>query len=183
MKKYRLAFVDTETTGLSPQKHEIIEIACVLAEQVDRPGRGPELKFIEEFEIKVKPLRIQDAEPEALRINGYNETDWLFAVDLKNALELLSKKAEGAIMVSHNMAFDFAFLDKAFQDTGVKNLMHYQKMDTISIAFAKLYDKAEHDKYSLRYLCEIFNIKNEKAHTALSDTKALFEVYKKLMSA
>lgn len=183
MKKYRLAFIDTETTGLNPDKHEIIELACVIADQIERPGRGPELKFVEEFEIKIKPTHIENAEPEALRINGYNEADWLFAVDLKNAMEHLSTKAQSAIMVAHNLTFDNGFIERAFETTGVKNLLHFQKLDSLSIAFARFYDKPELDKYSLRALCEYFGIKNEKAHTALADTQALFQVYKRMMNA
>lgn len=33
MKKHNLAFVDTETTGLDFDKHEIISIGCVIASQ------------------------------------------------------------------------------------------------------------------------------------------------------
>lgn len=183
MKKYRLAFIDTETTGLDADKHEIIELACVIADQIERPGRGPELKLVEEFEMKIKPTHIENAEAEALRINGYNESDWLFAVDLKNAMEHLSTKAQGAIMVAHNLTFDNAFIERAFQKTGVKNLMHFPKIDTISVAFGRLYDKPEIDRYSLRALCEYFGIENKKAHTALADTQALYHVYKKMMNA
>jgi DNA polymerase III epsilon subunit-like protein len=31
-------------------------------------------------------------------------------------------------------------------------------------------------------MCKYFDIKNENAHTALSDARATFELYKKLMS-
>ena len=183
MKTELLAFVDVETTGLDSDKHEIIQLACVLAEQKTRPGKGPEVTIIDEFELKITPTRLQDAEPEALRINGFNEMEWMFAIDLKNAMEHFAKKAKGAIMVAHNLCFDFAFIDKAFKATGVENTLHYQKLDTLSIAFAQHYNKQDFDKYSLRYLCEIYGVKNERAHTALADTKALFEVYKKMMNA
>lgn len=183
MKTELLAFIDVETTGLDPDKHEIIQLACVIAKQTPRVGKGPEISIVDEFELKVAPTRLQDAEPDALRINGFNEMEWVFAVDLKNAMEHFAKKAKGAIMVAHNLTFDDAFIQKAFKSTGVENTLHFQKLDSLSLAFAQHYNKPDVDKYSLRYLCEVYGVKNERAHTALADTKALFEVYKKMMNA
>ena len=88
MKTHNLAFIDTETTGLDPNKHEIIELAVVIARQVPREGKGPSLEIIEECEWKIKPQRIELAEEAALRVNGYNEVDWMFAVDRKKAMVL-----------------------------------------------------------------------------------------------
>ena len=93
------------------------------------------------------------------------------------------KKAEKCTFVSHNLVFDYGFVNKAYQKTGVENNMHYGKLDTISIAFARLYDAPQVDKFSLKFLCEILKVENSKAHTALADTRALVEVYKKLMRA
>jgi len=181
MRTHNLAFIDTETTGFDLEKNEIIEIGCVLAKQVGRSGKGPSVEVIGEFEYKIKPTRIETADPESLLINGYNEADWLFAVDLKKVLEDLAPKVKDAIMVGHNVAFDHAFLEKAFEDTGVPNTMHYHKLDTISLAYARLYNDLSVEKFSLRSLCEYFGIENKKAHTALSDARATFELYKKLL--
>ena len=183
MKESILAFLDVETTGLDPQKHEVIQIGIVLAKQIAREGNlGPIIEKIEEIEIKIKPERIEDAEEEALRINGYTEAEWMFAPDLKNAMEFISKKLEGTIQVSHNLTFDAAFLERCFEKSGMENKMARYKLDTISIAFARLYNRPD-VKYSLRYLCELFQIKNENAHTALADARALYLVYKKMMNA
>jgi len=176
MKKDKLAFIDLETTGTDPSKHEIIEIGCVLARQ-----EGNNIEKVEEFEIKVKPERIEDAEQKALRINGYNEADWLFAVDLRQALETIAKKSEGHILAGQNIAFDWAFLDKAYRDAGLEWKIQYYMVDTKSIAFAKLHNDETIKNYSLRELCQHYGIENVKAHSALSDIQATFEVYKKLV--
>lgn len=181
MKNRNLAFIDVETTGLLLDKHEIIEIGCVLVSQDN--SSNTKFKKLEEFEIKVKPENIKSADPVALKINGYNEKGWKDGVKLKEAMEILSQKTDGAMMVGHNVSFDWAFLEKAFQKTGVRNNMHHRKLDTISIAFAKLYDIDNIDKLSLKSLCGHFGVKNEKAHTALSDTIATFEVFVKLMNS
>lgn len=183
MKESVLAFLDVETTGLDPQKHEVIQIGVVLARQFPREGNvGPGIELIEEIDMKIKPERLDLAEEDALRINGYNDADWMFAPDLKNAMEFLSKKLEGTIQVSHNLTFDAAFMEKTFERAGMENTMARYKLDTISIAFARLYNRPD-VKYSLKYLCDLFQIKNENAHTALADAKALYQVYKKMMNA
>ncbi len=183
MKKHSLAFIDLETTGLDPEKHEIIEIGCLIARQVAQPDgkQGAKVEVIEDFEIKVKPIHLETSEPEALRINGYNDADWLFAVDLKKALEMLAEKTKDCIMVGLNVAFDWSFLEKAFAETGVENKMHFHKLEVMSMAFAKLYNDPRAEKFSLRALAEYYGIENPKAHTALADIRTTFEVYKKIL--
>lgn len=183
MKTHNLAFIDTETTGTDPTKHEIIELAVIIARQVERPGKGPSLEILEECEWKIKPLHIENAEDAALRVNGYNEVDWMFASELKPVMEQFAKKTESAIFVSHNLVFDYGFVARAFEKSGVDSRMHYGKLDTISMALARLYDAPQADKFSLRALCELLKVENAKAHTALADTRALVAVYRKLMGA
>ena len=173
MRKHNFAFVDIELTGLSVGKHEIIEIGCVLT--------NPELKVIEEFELKIKPEHLEWADPVSLKISPYNEEEWAEALGLPEAMKIFTEKAKESIMVGHNVAFDSGFLEYAFGQTGIQNLMHYHKLDTISIAWAKLHKSPDLEHFSLRELCARFGIVNEKAHTALSDARATFELYKKLM--
>ena len=182
MRTRKLAFIDTETTGLEPDKHELIEIGLVLAEQSLSKEKKIILNVIEEWEVKIKPLHIEQADPESLLINHYNEADWVFAVPLNKALIEFSKKTDNAMMVGQNVSHDFSFLQKAFAETGVENKMHYHKLDTISIAFVKLYAHEEVEKLSLRALCEYLGVKNRNAHSALSDARATFEVFQKLMA-
>ncbi len=181
MKKHILAIIDTESTGLNPEVHELISIGVVLVNQ-DWSEKNPKFEEIEEFELKIKPEHIETADPVALRVNKYDPADWVFAYTLPEAMKILSKKTAGAIMVSHNIVFDYAFLEKAFTKTGEENKMHYHKLDTISLAFAKLHGKKDVDRFSLRNLTEYFGIENKNAHTALSDARATFLLFKKLMS-
>jgi DNA polymerase III epsilon subunit family exonuclease len=173
MRKHNLAFVDIELTGLDLTRHEIIEIGCIVTE--------PNFKIIEEFELKIKPERIGEADPISMKINHYSANEWKDAHPLKKALEIFSEKVRDCIMVGHNVAFDSGFLECAFSGTGVKNTMHYHKLDTISIAWAKLHKRPDIEHFSLRDLCAQFDIKNENAHNALSDARATFLLYKKLI--
>lgn len=172
-----LAFIDVETTGFDPEVAEIIELAVVIAKMKDG-----ELVVTDQLDLKIHPEHIEQADAQALRINGYNEADWLFAVDLKEAMKSFADKTEGAIFVAHNLTFDYSFINAAFKKTGVENKMHFQKLDTISIAFAVLHgNEDEMNKLSLKALAEYYGIENKKAHTAFADTYATYEVFKKML--
>lgn len=173
MKKHNLAFIDIETTGLNLTKHEIIEIGCVIT--------TPSLEVIEEFELKIKPEYVENADPVSLKISHYDPSQWKSAHSLRQAMEIFSKKVEDCIMVGQNVAFDSGFLEYAFIKTEVANSMHYHKLDTVSIAWAKLHRQPDIDHFSLRELCKHFGIENENAHTGLGDARATYELYKKLM--
>ncbi len=177
MKTHTLAFVDTETTGLDSFKHELIEIGVVLVRQ-----ENGKLEVIEEFDLQIHPTRISDADPQALRVNQYDPSQWKDAYTLKEAMAIFSQKTKDTIMVAHNIAFDYSFLDKAFKQTGTVNQMHYHKLDTISIAYGLLKNEKDVDHFSLHELCKYFGIENKKEHRALSDARATFELYQKLMS-
>lgn len=179
MRKHTLAFIDVETTGFDPDKHELIEIGMVLVRQKEN---GTQFEVIEEVELKIQPERLEDADPTALRVNGYDESAWLFAMSLEDAMKAFAEKTQGAIFVAHNLVFDFNFIDHAFRKTGVENKMHYAKLDTITLAFAKLHKNEDITKFSLHALTQHYGIENERAHSALPDARATFELYKKLMS-
>jgi DNA polymerase III epsilon subunit-like protein len=174
MRKHNLAFIDIETTGLNVLMHEIIEIGCIITDY--------KLEVKEEFEIKIKPKKIENANKTALKINHYNEKDWEDAYQLKEALEILSKKVKDCIMVGQNVAFDSGFLEYNFAKNKLVNTMHYHRLDTISIAWAKFHNDKNFEHFSLREMCKYFEIKNERPHSALSDAQATYLLYKKLMS-
>ena len=70
-----LCFVDVETTGLDPVRHELLELAAV---RVDRHTLEP----LDHVSVKVRPERLADADPKALEVNGYSDDAWRDAVSL-----------------------------------------------------------------------------------------------------
>lgn len=174
MRKHDLAFVDIEMTGLNVTKHEIIEIGCVVTDY--------KLKVKEEFEIKIKPEQIENANKTSLKINHYNAKDWENAYELKEALKIFSKKVKDCIMVGQNVAFDSGFLEYNFARNNLVNTMHYHRIDTISIAWTRFHNDRNFEHFSLREMCKYFDIENKNPHSALSDARATYELYKKLMS-
>ncbi|HPS21554.1 MAG TPA: 3'-5' exonuclease [Candidatus Paceibacterota bacterium] len=173
MKKHNLAFIDIETTGLNVIEHEIVEIGCIITDH--------KLKTIEEFEFKIKPRHIENANKTALKINKYNEKDWEFGYEIEEAMKIFSEKVKDCIMIGQNVSFDFEFIDYNLNKYGIENTLHYHKLDTISIAWAKLHRDPSLKHFSLREMCKRFDIKNEQPHSGLSDARATFELYKKLM--
>jgi DNA polymerase III epsilon subunit-like protein len=119
----------------------------------------------------------------ALKINKYSPERWKLASPLTEALAILSARTKGAIMVGHNVSLDWDFLERAFRATGVECFMDFRRLDTIAIAFGRLYDDPYARKFSLQALCDRFGIVNANPHTALSDARATYELYKQMLNA
>ena len=113
----RLAFIDTETTGLDPINNEIIEIAIKI---IDTDMHTGVERFEYEFEGKFKIRRMDLASPKALEINGYNEEEWKDAYSWsKPACERLLKRLKGCVVVGHNVQFDIGFIREECRRQGV----------------------------------------------------------------
>ncbi len=181
MKTADLVFVDIEATGLDPRRHEIIEIAAVRVRQ-DWSRTTPSFAVLDEWSAKIRPENIADADPASLRVNGYSVSGWTHALPAAEVLAEFARRTEGAIMVAHNVAFDSAFIDTHLSARGMPNKMHYHRLDTVSIAYAKLHGAPDVNRYSLAELCKHFGLVNEHAHSALSDARADFELFKKLVA-
>lgn len=184
MKKHKLAFLDIETTGLDPYRHEIIEIGIVLAEQKRDLFGKQALELISEHEQLLRPEHIETADPKALGVAKYTEREWGKAVSQKEGLLWAAEVLKGSVFVAQNVAFDWSFLRKAGNEYGVdfESAVHYHKLDLASMAFGKLYHDPKLSRFSLREMTDYFEVQNEKAHTALSDARATFEVCRKLLA-
>ena len=156
-----LTFVDIETTGLNPHKHEILEVAVV--------KRFPD-GTVEEFQSKVCPKRIELAESRALEINHYRPEDWEGSPDFEEIAPILAGLLEGSLPVAHNAAFDKSFLQPALIEYSIP----YHWIDTVSVSHLAFPNMR---RYSLAHLCSELGISNEGAHTALADARRCMEVY------
>lgn len=125
----RLAFIDTETTGLNPQDNEIIEIAIKIIDESLKEDN--ELYSVE---AKFKPRRLDLASPRALEINGYNEEEWKGAYRWnKVACERLVNRLKGCILVGHNVQFDINFIREECKRQGVR-CPRFSTLDTKGMA-------------------------------------------------
>lgn len=171
-----LIFIDLETTGLDVQKYEIIEIGA-LRVNPEKPFRVEEM-----LSLKVKPININNADKEALKINGYTEKKWVKAIDLDKALKMLEEFSKQGVMVGFNVSFDWAFLHKAYSKMGQEEPFHYHRLDVLSMAYLKLFDNPKITKFNLSALCVKFKVQRGNKHQALADAKATYLVFKKLLN-
>jgi DNA polymerase III epsilon subunit-like protein len=121
-----LCFLDTETTGLSAEKHEILSVAIV-TENEDGT--------VERWESKVAPRRIEAAHPKALEVNGYTEQGWADAPDMVEVAPIVAAKLDGAIVIGHNVNFDIRFVEAMFAEAGIdQEINHRGIVDTVTLA-------------------------------------------------
>ena len=167
-----LAFIDTETTGRGFE-HEIIEIAVVRANAFN-------FSIIDEWDVKIKPKHIENAEEASLKINGYNEHDWGDAFTLEDAMKVFLEKTENTILVGHNMVFDWYYIHKALEECNLKSTFWFKCLDTISLAWLALRDKPEIKNLSIRELTRYFDIEQDRPHSALDDAQATRKLFIKI---
>jgi DNA polymerase III epsilon subunit-like protein len=108
-----MAFIDTETTGLDPWKHEIIEVAVI---RVSPEGR------VNRYQTLVRPENIEDAMPEALEANGYaaDPSRWGEAPHWIEVAEFLIQYLGDCVVVGHNVAFDIGFVNVGIDKAGIE---------------------------------------------------------------
>jgi DNA polymerase-3 subunit epsilon len=164
----RQLIIDTETTGLDPQRgHRIIELAGV--EVVNRRATGRTLHW------RVDPEREIDAG--ATDVHGMTWEDLKGQPKFRDIAADFIDFARGAQWVIHNAPFDIAFLDAEFGLAGAPACaqVHAGVVDTLALAR----DMFPGKRNSLDALCERFGISNAQRtlHGALLDAQLLAEVY------
>lgn len=164
----RQIVLDTETTGLEPDTHRVIEIGCV--EIVNRRLTG------NRYHQYINPER--EIDEGALQVHGLS-TEFLsdkpvFAEVVDSFLEFV----KGAELVIHNAPFDVGFLNAELQRLGPNfgNVStHCSVLDTLMLA-RKM---RPGQKNSLDALCRFYEVDNSHRdlHGALLDAEILAEVY------
>jgi DNA polymerase-3 subunit epsilon len=169
-----IAFIDLETTGLDPERHEIIEVAVI---RVDARDLHP----IDEVACRVLPGRIAEADPAALGLVGYSPEAWADAPSLTEAMERVAPLLEGTILAGHNVAFDRGFLEAAWRAMGSRpEGMDYHLLDTAALAWP-LWSAGAIDRLSLDEVCECLGITRQPAHRAMTDARCSLEVARRLL--
>lgn len=133
-----LAFVDVETTGLTPGYHEMIDIGIVMTDL-----EGTELG---ELFLRIQPEHPERTSEGARAVNAFDEERWreLDAASPAEAIAQLLAFHNGiagrrqVLMVAFNSHFDTAFLDHLFrsQDSSWRELYHYFVLDLPSMAWS-----------------------------------------------
>ena len=167
----RQIFLDTETTGLSPESGDrIVEIGCV--EMLNRRLSGRNLHFY------LNPQR--RSHEEALKVHGLTDEFLadkpLFASIVDELLEFV----DGAEIIIHNATFDVGFLNEELRRVGRPKFSAHATQITDSLLMAR--EMFPGKANSLDALCRRLEVDNSNRalHGALLDAGLLAEVYIRL---
>jgi len=164
----RQVFLDTETTGLSPDSGDrVIEIGCV--ELFNRKLTGNNKHYY------LNPGR--ESHEEALKVHGITSEFLKDKPQFVAIAEEFLKYLEGAEVIIHNAAFDVGFLNKELSLVGRAPFKSFVTgvIDTLVMAKEMFPGK----RNSLDALCSRLDVDNSgrTLHGALLDAELLADVY------
>ena len=164
----RQVILDTETTGLEPERgHRIIEIGCVELLNRRLTGRS--------FHKYLDPER--DIDEGAQAVHGISRAQLNGAPKFADVAGELLAFIQGAELVIHNAAFDVGFVNAELARLALPRAVAdlCSVLDTLALA------RALHpgQRNSLDALCKRYAVDNSRRelHGALLDAQLLAEVY------
>jgi DNA polymerase III subunit epsilon len=164
----RFAFLDLETTGLSPWFGDrVCEVGIVLTV-------GKRIKAT--YQQLVNPER--PLSPAAASTNGLSDVDLHDAPTFAEIAPDVEARLRGAVIVCHNARFDLQFLDSEFRRLG-REIQVPNLIDTLLV----VREHFDFPSYTLASVAENFNIQNPEAHRALADALTMKGVFFSMMDA
>ncbi|MBN8487003.1 MAG: DNA polymerase III subunit epsilon [Burkholderiales bacterium] len=164
----RQVFLDTETTGLSPESGDrIVELACVEMDNRRLTGRHLHCYFNPERPVP----------EEATRVHGLTDAFLADKPLFATAVEELLAFVDGAEVIIHNAPFDLGFLDEELRRLGRPVFRRAVGRITDSLVMAR--EMFPGKANSLDALCRRLEVDNSgrSFHGALLDAELLAEVY------
>ena len=173
-------WIDTETTGLSPSKHGVIQLAMVFEV-------GGEI--VDKYNFKLNPFGRCEYDEKALEINGITREqisiyplEKIVFKDIMGAL-ILNKHYGKFDIAGYNTSFDIKFFRSLFARNGNPNdfTEFCSWYDTDVFALVKILKNIVGTKnLKLETVCKVYGIKLN-AHDAMSDILATRKLYYKLL--
>ena len=159
-----VVILDTETTGLSPQENELIEISAAVLS-----GR----EITDRFDTFVHPTTLIPAE--ITELTGIKNADVAHAPDARTAVAQLAEFVGGRPVVAHNATFDRTFIESVKGGVDVSSIW----IDSLALSRIALPRLASH---KLSYIAEVFGC-SAVSHRATDDVDALAGVWRVLLTA
>ena len=159
--------IDIETSGLHPEKDEIIELGAIVVK---------EHKIVKRFSVLVQTKNPVPASIEQITgiTNDMLDKEGLaLPVSMKQLLSLIGDLP----LVSHNIEFDYHFLRNACTSCNLP-LKSNRKIDTLSLSRSKLKGVKS---YKLGALAEHFAIESKQTHRSMADCEITYQLYEKLI--
>lgn len=158
--------IDLETTGLRPDKDEIIEIGAV---QIKNG------KIVETFHRLIQPT---GSVPQAiLALTNISAVDLLNAPQLEDVFPEFLRFIAGHTIAGHNVMFDVGFLNEACDALGYALPTSPDTLDSLNLARMLFPGSAD---YGLHDLALKFNLDEICAHRALSDAMTTAHLFFRL---
>ena len=157
--------LDTETTGLSSQENELIEIAAARL-------RGREI--VERFQTFVHPTA-GPIPAEIVKLTGITNADVADAPSAVEAVAALRTFVDGRPVIAHNANFDRTFIESVKGGVFVSDLW----IDSLALSRIALPRLASH---KLAVMAELFGCTSVE-HRAMADVEALCGVWRVLLTA
>ena len=164
----RQIFLDTETTGLSPEQGDrVIEIGCIEMDHRRLTGRT--------LHCYLNPERRNH--PDAVKIHGLTDEFLADKPLFASVADELMDFVSGAEIVIHNAAFDVGFLNEELRRLGRPKFPGFVSKITDSLLMAR--EMFPGKANSLDALCKRLEVDNSNRalHGALLDAGLLAEVY------
>ena len=149
MLKSYIAF-DLETTGLSPQEHEIIEIGALKVRE------GKVVDRFMEFVHPDKPIT-----PMITNITHITNDMVAGARSCPEVIHDFLSFCEDDVLIGHNVMFDYSFV----KCSAVREGLTFEKMGIDTLKIARKVHK-DFESKSLGALCDYYHIENPAAHRA-----------------
>ncbi|HEY2980508.1 MAG TPA: exonuclease domain-containing protein [Anaerolineales bacterium] len=164
----RFAFLDLETTGLSPWFGDrVCEVGIVLTE-------GKRIKRT--LEWRVNPERALSLA--AARVNHLSDEQLAGAPRFGEIVDELQAALADAVVVCHNAKFDLGFLDSEYRRLG-REIQFPNLIDTLLLARQYF----ELPSYGLPSLAQAFHVQIVEAHGAPADALSTRNVFFGLMDS
>jgi len=164
----RQIFLDTETTGLSPESGDrIIEIGCIEMHNRRLTGRS--------LHVYLNPERANH--PDAVKIHGLTDEFLADKPLFASVADELLGFVDGAEIIIHNAGFDIGFLNEELRRVGRPKFPGFVSQVTDSLLMAR--EMFPGKANSLDALCKRLEVDNSNRalHGALLDAGLLAEVY------
>jgi DNA polymerase III epsilon subunit-like protein len=170
-----LFVIDLEMSGPNPLVHEVLDIGGVRASLKDGlPEEGS-------WGSRIRPRRIGNADPNALRVVRYNAKDWRNAVALEGAFAEIARLGKDAVVTGWGIRQDLSFLAQTFQVLGITWPFAATVLDVQPIARHLLRGTGNVDRFNLGHVADRLGIGRMGEHGALPDAYATYDVLVKLL--
>ena len=170
-----LFVVDLEMSGPNALVHEILDVAGV------RAALAPKLPEEEAWGGRVKPKRIGNAVPAALKVVGYTPKAWKAALDLEEAWERFSALGRDSVITGWGIGQDMTFLVETYKRLQQPWPFAPVALDVQPIARALLRGGGTVDRFNLGHVADRLGIGRMGEHGALADAYATYDVLIKLL--